>query len=375
MAENKRESNIDCLRILCMLMVVCNHIISWGGLLEYGIEPMSPIWLVGNTFFVFLLPAVNCFVLISGYFLCTAEFKLKKLVSLWVQTIFYSVGIYLIVCIFSDKLTFSFTGFIKSCLVITMRHYWFVTAYVLLYIVFPFLNCAIRAMGKRFHELCCIVLLGVFSVMSNLMYIVDFTSVYGGYSFLWFCIMYIVAAYIRLYVPVRIKHQRWMFPISALCSLMICGEKYIAYLVTPHLFGSVVLDGFFYSYNSILAVPCALALFQGFRGIQIKSPVCNKIIGFFAPLTFAAYLIHGHPNFRSILLDTLNANAYVSSLAVFPYIIICALGVVIASSAIEWLRQLLFRKCGITGVINKVCDRIQSKTILWLRGDAGQIHS
>lgn len=362
----QRSTNLDCLRIVCMLMVVCNHIISWGGLLEGEIEPMSPIWLAGNTMFVFLLPAVNCFVLISGYFLCTSEFKLKKLVSLWVQTAFYSVGVYLLVCLFSETLQFSFIGFIKSCLVITMRHYWFVTAYVLLYIVFPFLNCAIQAMNKRLHALCCMVLLGVFSLMSNLLYIVDFTGVYGGYSFLWFCVMYMVAAYIRLYVPVRVKHQKWMLPISALCSLIICGEKYIAYLVTPHIFGSVMLEGFFYSYNSIIAVPCALTLFQGFRGMQIESLICNKLIRFFAPLTFTAYLIHGQPNFRGILLDMLDANAYVQSFVVFPYIIICALGVVLFSCAVEWLRRLLFQKCGITGAIDKICDRFQSKVRQWL---------
>lgn len=362
----QRDTSLDCLRILCMLMVVCNHIISWGGLLEGEIEPMSPIWLAGNTLFVFLLPAVNCFVLISGYFLCTSEFKLKKLVSLWIQTVFYSVGIYLLVCLFSEKLSFSFIGFIRSCLAITMRHYWFVTAYVLLYIVFPFLNCAIRAMSKKLHALCCIVLLGIFSVIANLVYIVDFTGVYGGYSFLWFCVMYMVAAYIRLYVPVRVKHQRWMFPIFALCALMICGEKYIAYLVTPHIFGSVVLEGFFYSYNSIVAVPCALALFQGFRGMQIQSPICNKLIRFFAPLTFTAYLIHGHPNFSGILLDILNANAYAQSFVVFPYIILCTLGIVIISSAVEWLRRLVFQTCRITAAVDRLCDRVQSMVKQWL---------
>lgn len=108
--------------------------------------------MVGRKYIIcFLLPAVNCFVLISGYFLCTAEFKLKKLVSLWIQTIFYTVGIYLLMCLFHDQTAFSFTQFIKRCLAITMKHYWYVTAYVLLYIVFPFLNCAIRAMNKKTH--------------------------------------------------------------------------------------------------------------------------------------------------------------------------------------------------------------------------------
>lgn len=51
--NNKRNLSLDLLRIICTLMVVCNHIISWGGLFEGNVEQMSPIWLAGNTLFVF----------------------------------------------------------------------------------------------------------------------------------------------------------------------------------------------------------------------------------------------------------------------------------------------------------------------------------
>ena len=364
--SSHRDDSLDLLRIISMLMVVCNHLFTWTGVLENSADPMSPLWLAENTLFVFFLPAVNVFVLISGFFLCTAEFKLKKLVSLWIQSACYSVGFYLFACMAHHELAISFLGIVKSCLVITMRHYWFVTAYVLLYIVFPFLNYAIHAMNKKTHALCCMVLLGVFSATANLVYIVDFSSVYGGYSFLWFCVMYIVASYVRLYIPAKIKHQKWMFLIAILCSLTICGEKYAAHIVTPHIFGTVVLDGFFYSYNSIMAVPCALALFQGFRGMEIKSKFFMKIISFFAPLTFAAYLVHGHPNFSEVLLDALNVTAYSQTIMIIPYAAICTFSVVIASCLIEWVRQQLFRVCGINKLVERVCDRIQNRVQVWL---------
>lgn len=43
----------------------------------------------------FSIVAVNCFVLITGYFLCTAEFNYKKILNLWIQVEVYSIGIYL----------------------------------------------------------------------------------------------------------------------------------------------------------------------------------------------------------------------------------------------------------------------------------------
>lgn len=307
--------------------------------------------------------------LISGYFLCTARFKLSKLVSLWLQVVFYSMGIYLLVCFFQGDMAFSVAGAIKNFFVICTRRYWYVTAYVLMYMLFPFLNCAIRSMSKRMHGLCCVVLLGIFSVASNLAYVVDFADIYGGYSFVWFCIMYIVAAYFRLYVPTRIKHQRWTLPVFILCTLGICGEQILAYWITPRIFGSVMLEGFFYSYNSILAVPCALSLFQWFRGLQIRSrPVCG-VIRFFAPLTFAAYLIHGHVNFSSSLLALVDVTAYSQSFLLFPYLMLCTLAIVLVSCAIEWLRKWVFRVCIIDLFITKQCDRIQNRVVNWLEGE------
>lgn len=365
----KRDAGLDLLRIVCTMMVVCNHLLSWTGLLEDTVEPMTLIWLGENTLFVFLLPAVNCFVLISGYFLCTAKFKLKKLGSLWIQAVVYSVGLYILVCLIDENTAFSLTVFIKSCLVITMERYWFVTAYVLLYVVSPFLNFAIQAMNKKMHALCCLVLLGVFSILPNCVYIVDFTGVNGGYSFLWFCVMYIVAAYIRLYLPVRVKYQRWMFPVAVVCSLIMCGEKYLAHVITPHIFGTVVLDSFFYSYNSIIAVPCALALFQGFRGVEVRAQWCKSAIAFVAPLTFAVYLIHSHPDFIRILLNKLDVPAHAHSVMLFPYLVICTYGVVFASFIVEWVRQQLFRVCGINKLVERVCDRVQNRVQNWLRAD------
>ena len=210
------------------------------------------------------------------------------------------------------------------------------------------------------------VLLGVFSVASNTFYVVDFARVHGGYSFLWFCIMYVVAAYIRLYVPTRVKHQKWMFPIACVCTLFICGEKFLAYIITPRIFGSVMMEDLFYSYNSIFAVPCALTLFQGFRGLNINSGKFKKLIGVLAPLTFAAYLIHGHLSFRDILMKAVDVHRYAHSVAIFPYLIVCTLGIVLASCVIEWVRRWIFRIGGIDRLVARICDHIERKVTVWL---------
>lgn len=358
--KQERDYGLDLLRILCMLMVVCNHTLSWGGLIENELVPGTANFYLGNAMFALCLPAVNCFVMISGYFLCTADFKLKKLISIWGQAIFYSVSIACIVMLLGSQ-AFSLKELVKFFLVVSLKRYWFVSAYILMYAVMPFLNCAIRAMDWKTHLLCCGTLLGIFSVLHNMMYISDFGGVNGGYSFLWFCILYIVAAYFRLHVPKYIRHQKWMLSGYFFSALLICGERFLAYWVTPHILGAVKLTSLFYSYNSIMNVLAAFCLFQFFRGVTVRHAFTKKLIAFFAPLTFAVYLISDHTILRPVLWSWLHPSSYYASPWMVFYVLACVAGIFLICCAIEWCRKALCVKTGITDGIAKLCDKVQNK--------------
>lgn len=365
-----RDIGLDLLRIISMIMVVCQHTVGWGGLVESALIPGTVNWYQGNAMNTLSLQAVNCFVLISGYFLCTSQFHLGKLVSTWIQAAFYSAGVYIILTLACREGTvFSLKELIKCGLVVTMDRYWFVTDYMLLYCLFPVLNFAIGSMNRKQHLLCCCVLLLIFSVVPNIVYVVDYSGINGGYSLTWFCVLYLIAAYFRLYVPKQINHQKWMFPAYVVLALTICAERFVAYYVTPFVFGRVALTSLFYSYNSIVSVPCALALFQAFRGLELKSEKSAACICLIAPLTFAVYLIHEQDHFRPILWQWLNPAAFARSPWMVPYCLLCAAGIFAVCCLIEWVRQQLFRVCGINRLVERSCDRIQRIVAEWIATD------
>lgn len=258
---------------------------------------------------------------------------------------------------------------IKCGLVVTMDRYWFVTDYILLYCLFSVLNFAIRSMNRKQHLLCCCALLLIFSVVPNIVYVVDYSGINGGYSLTWFCVLYLIAAYFRLYVPKRIKYQKWMFSAYAVLALTICAERFVAYYVTPYIFGRVVLNSLFYSYNSIVSLPCALALFQAFRGLEMKSEKSAACIRLIAPLTFAVYLIHEQDHFRPILWQWLNPAAFAESTWMVPYCLLCVVGIFAVCCLIEWVRQQLFRVCGIDKLVERVCGWVQNRVQVWLSAD------
>jgi hypothetical protein len=258
---------------------------------------------------------------------------------------------------------FSIKELIKSCMVFTMDRYWFVTDYILLYITFPFLNYAIKGMSQKVHLLSCGVLIFVFCVLPNIFYVTDFTATANGYTYTWFCVLYMVAAYIRLYVPERVKYQKFMFSAFIFFSLCICGEKFLAHYITPYIFGTVRLTSLFYSYNSIISFLAAVTLFQTFRGINIKSKKLNNLVFFVAPLTFAVYLIHEQDLLRPVLWEFLNPGKTANEPYMIGYVLLCAVGIFVICCIIEFIRQFLFDKLKINYLINTTCDRIQNKFV------------
>ena len=81
--ENKRQSNLELYRIVCMLFIIGHHYVVNSGIantLFWDTESMSPI----NRIYLFSLgawgkTAINSFVLITGYFMCNSTI-FKKVV-------------------------------------------------------------------------------------------------------------------------------------------------------------------------------------------------------------------------------------------------------------------------------------------------------
>ena len=355
--KNTRDTNLDLLRILSMMMIITLHSCNHGGLVNGTLVPGTFNWYLGELIFAGCHVAVNCFVLLSGYFQCTSQFKLKRVVSLWVQVSFYSVVLYTVAAVYCGDL--SVIELVKRVFVVITEQYWFVTAYLLMYIVSPFLNCMIAAMNKRSHFLCCCVLLVIFCVAHNLAYVYDFGDVDGGYTFLWFCILYIVAAYIRLHVPAETKHRSRGLLVYGCCALGVGVARFVAHYATTWLFGAPMLTSFFHSYNSILVVPASIGLFMAMRAVKVEGNAA-KAIGFFAPLAFGVYLIHDHPSIRPMLWSILKPHAFAGSAWMVPYVLVCVIGILLVCCAVEWVRQWVFRVLGISGALDKLSDRMQA---------------
>ena len=84
----ERESGVEALRIVCMLLIIVHHMVYHGNAMS---SPVLGNKVLSRFLFVGGQTGVNCFVLITGYFL--APFRARRFASVLGQTIFYSLGL------------------------------------------------------------------------------------------------------------------------------------------------------------------------------------------------------------------------------------------------------------------------------------------
>ena len=184
MNENKeRNIGLDFLRIISMIMVLILHYLSKGGLLKES-NSYSVNYIIYNILKIASIIAVNCYVLISSYFLVKSKFRIKKFLKLWLEVIFYSVSIYLLLVMFG-LIQFNFGDAIQSILPIISKQYWFITVYLVMYLLSPFLNKLIYALDKEEYRKLLIIIMIIFSGMTLLPSKWTLDETYG-YGIIWF---------------------------------------------------------------------------------------------------------------------------------------------------------------------------------------------
>ncbi len=300
MNQSKRLANFELLRLLAMLMVVTMHYLAGMELLPELGKPVDSRQILGTVLESCCIVAVNVYVLISGYFMVQAEFRVSRVIRLICQVLFYTVLIPLVLCGLGIPVAGQqegFYGLLQYILPVSTGHYWFVTEYVILYLFSPLLNAAYQKMSRRQLGLAVGLLLIMFCGIKSLMPVLLATDRFG-YDFGWFLCLYLVGGYIKLYgLPFLEKGKRgWLIYAGSAAGvfLLTLGMHYLH--ETAGLFAYYFTVPF--HYNFILCLLGAVGLFYGFSKIRIKEGKGASIIRKMGPLSLGVYLLHMHVDIR-----------------------------------------------------------------------------
>lgn len=343
----KRETGFELLRIIAMFLIGAVHVMNYGGMLKNGL-PQTIKW--QRLIYAVFTVAVNVFVLISAYFMVKSKLKPKKLIYLWLQVVAYSVGSYVILCLFSNA-NFSLYEFAKCWLPVLFNKYWFFTAYFLLMLVSPFLNKILHSSSKKelYTLNIFLIVLAYLGMKFPISAIVNYSA---GYSFFWFCVLYLVAGTLRLY-PIHIK--KWIVLIVYLVATIALWGCY--FLPTGSRLILIIYNSM--DYTSPLVVIASICLLLLCKDVNVKNIYVHNTICWVSSLTFGIYLLQESAIKPWLYFDVFRVQMFYSSIWSPLAVLLVALEIFVVGLACEIVRKVVLL-C-LKPLIKKVEQWIENK--------------
>lgn len=290
----ERESNMELLRIVAMLLVLIVHV----DFAALGFPTHEEaVTMTGTTIWRYLfeglaLVCVNVFVLLSGWFGIRASKKgFFKFVT---EVLFF--GIVCLVFSICMGVESSAIGTaptmwlrIRNTLIFTSPLYWFVISYMGLYILSPVLNSFIEKASQKELGL---TLLFFMLFQTVIGWLVSSDPERGqfasGYSILSFIGLYLLARYVKLY-PGKLTTKGKIHDLGlylALCLLNASIGFAACYFDINGVNSRIV------AYTNPLVIFASLYLLLFFSKLQIKS----KVINWIGAGAFGVFLLHLNEN-------------------------------------------------------------------------------
>ena len=284
----ERKSNIELLRIISMIFIIWHHYTLHGGILYVNYS--NPNKYIAEAIYLLGKVGVNEFILISGYFLIKSKFKIKKLVKIELQILCYTL-LFLILYIVMDK-HINKKMIQQTFFPIIFNAYWFMTAYIGMYILSTFINKLIINLNKNEFKLLLIILLIMLSILPSITGINNFMG-----NLQWFIYIYMIGAYIQIYDITILKNRYLKYAIILLYSIIF----FIGIIITLFSIENIqrfekikILAGMNFITTTILSI----LIFLFFKNLKLKN---NKIINLFGKSSIAVYLWHDNEYIRYTL--------------------------------------------------------------------------
>ena len=272
----KRDSNLELLRIIAIILITFNHVASLGkatgSSLPYNHYLVLFYYMWGKI-------GVNCFVILGCWFLADHPGKTSQIIRICLEVLFYGTVLNLIyILIFHEQC--SFFSILRG------YFYWYVFAYIIMLLLIPCMKKATWLENKYVLSALFVLLSVIPTVSRTGMYLPGFWGqIYGYFNSetilgpFWFSFLFLLTG--------KIKNNKVLDKYSSLQAggiVALCVM--IMYMVT------IITDDFFI--RDMYSVPCLVASFGLFAIFEKKKMGYYAWINRLASFSFGLYLFQAH---------------------------------------------------------------------------------
>ncbi|WEV67744.1 acyltransferase [Bifidobacterium sp. ESL0769] len=320
-APNKRvrNSNIEVLRLLAMLLIAFIHFPYPSGVQAY---PNSGSF--ANSFcYMFLFKMLTCwggvgdclFFGITAWFLCEEQPSFRKsLTRAWQlekQLWYYSL---LFLALEVAKYVKHGQPMPKERLLddilstlfpVSSDLWWYPAAYILFLLLYPFITVALRSLGKRLHCALCIVSLLVWGLSPFYQ-----DTLHNGYSHglygnvFVFIYLYVLLSCLRWYFSSLVQSKRLAFIFCGVGFLLGSASQFVHLLLSVKLQNHLI--GWRSWTNNPVCFPSMLIALGLLIFANVYRPHYSRVVNKFASGALPVYLVLLHPFTLALLTSKVN---------------------------------------------------------------------
>ena len=329
-----RNSNIELLRILCMLSIIADHFVGQSGIAEYS------TWISCVFFNIsFSRAACGVFIIISAWYSVEKKMNINKIFHTWFTVAVYTIpimGYMMHLKFFIDK-----KAYISAFYPIQKTPLWFAGCYIIILLFMPILNHIILTIDRSlliWALFCGGVLISLYPM------VVADTATFEN-DLLALIYIYLLTGYIRVYVK-KIPSAKvciLVFSIIFLfCTFINAAGSYFdnEMIINIKLYGDILKTKIEVLPNIIMEY----AIFFFFLNIK---PVNSRLINKLSSATLGVYCLHQVPAWNYYIWQNIfHADFYSKSLIGWKryiYVILVILVVWLVGTFIEIARMKLTR--------------------------------
>ncbi len=346
-----RNYSLDILRIVSMLGIIGLHMLNAGGI---GSASEGLNFVLARIILRLLYSSVNIFAMLTGYLYISKEkISTNSIIKLLFVVAFYCVLITVLAFFGCRELLIDNKKLIIASLVPpTAGRYWYITSYVLLFFMIPYISVLLKTISKETFEKMIVILFILLSVITTFG-LKDYFEINRGYSPFWLIFCYITGAYIKLYGN--------LFKLSKLKKCIAIAVNIMLILLIEILIKkSVGISASFHEYSSPFIYINSILILEVFTEIKFEK-VPRKFVLSLSNASFGVYIIHSH----ILIYDNLITGRFKWFGNLNPMLWLICFVLVNASIyllcyACEFFRGYIFKIAHVDKISKKLSDKVDS---------------
>lgn len=302
--SKQRDWRFEALRLLSMFFIVATH---FAYALFADPRRNTGIFAVAqggwkqaaeNALTMFGQTGVTIFVLISAWFLTLSHRSPKKrFISLWLQVVLYSAGIWIVVAIAAifipiNEPVYTVHTVISSAFPLLFRQYWFMSAFAVMILAGPFINVLLDHLDQK----------ATLSLTAGLFFVVFLWPLINPASYyftdpLYLITIYFIGSYFRRYGDSLPRISGWTASAAALICYLLCavGSRVVSINQVQKLgyVGNLFTSG--PGASPFLGVISGAVIFLWVAQKTARPAPDNRwgrVINYLSPATLGIYLLH-----------------------------------------------------------------------------------